>query len=107
MHYIDFCVQNQFNLANGISATGDKVSPHVQHLATKELYEMIKPPEESVLTIKQKADDKVLEQQKDMAMTIRQLVENQKMAIEQGHKITDVQKIFHKSNDDVVEVDYE
>jgi uncharacterized protein YeeX (DUF496 family) len=97
MPYIDFCVQKQKDLANGISADKEAyVSPHVQHLATKELYEMIKPQNtESTLTVKHKLDDKILEHQKGMADSVRKLIENQQRAMNSGLGIAEVQKIFH------------
>ena len=93
----------------GIGANpGDYVSPHVQHLASKTTYEMLKSPEDNTIELKVGVSDALVEQNREMADNIKKIVELQSNAFRNGGKTADIQKIHIKKdtdNENVIDAD--
>ena len=99
----------QAKLMRGIGAKEDDyVSPHVQHLASKTVYEMLKSPEDNTIELKVGASDALVEQNREMADNIKKIVELQSNAFRNGGKTADIQKIHIKKdtdNENVIDAD--
>ena len=92
-------LMKQANLMRGIGANpGDYVSPHVQHLASKTTYEMLKSPEDNTIELKVGVSDALVEQNREMADNIKKIVELQANAFRNGGKTADIQKIHIKKD---------
>ena len=102
-------VMKQANLMRGIgSKPDDYVSPHVQHLASKTVYEMLKSPEDNTIELKVGVSDALVEQNREMADNIKKIVELQSNAFRNGGKTADIQKIHIKKdtdNENVIDAD--
>ena len=96
----------QAKLMRGIGAKeGDYVSPHVQHLASKTVYEMLKSPEDNTIELKVGASDALIEQHREMNENIAKLVAQQASGFRQGLNTADIQKVHIKKSDDIIDVD--
>ena len=99
----------QANLMRGIGSNPDDyVSPHVQHLASKTVYEMLKSPEDNTIELKVGVSDALVEQNREMADNIKKIVELQANAFRNGGKTADIQKIHIKKdtdNENVIDAD--
>ena len=99
----------QAKLMRGIGAKKDDyVSPHVQHLASKTVYEMLKSPEDNTIELKVGVSDALVEQNREMADNIKKIVELQSNAFRNGGKTADIQKIHIKKdteNENVIDAD--
>lgn len=102
-------LERQVNLMRGIGANDDdRVSPHIQHLASKTVYEMLKSPEDNTLQIKVGASDALIAQNQEMSDNIAKLVEMQAAGFKNGGKAKDVQKIhIINKNEDIIDADYD
>ena len=103
-------LERQANLMRGIGANkSDYVSPHIQHLASKAVYEMLKAPEDRSIELKIGQSDAAIEQQREMSENIAKIVEMQAQMFKNGGKAKDIQKIHLKKDDDYIEaeVDYD
>ena len=102
-------LMKQANLMRGIGAKPDDyVSPHVQHLASKTVYEMLKSPEDNTIELKVGVSDALVEQNREMADNIKKIVELQSNAFRNGGKTADIQKIHIKKdrdNENVIDAD--
>ena len=102
-------LMKQVNLMRGIGANPDDyVSPHVQHLASKTTYEMLKSPEDNTIELKVGVSDALVEQNREMADNIKKIVELQSNAFRNGGKTADIQKIHIKKdtdNENVIDAD--
>ena len=102
-------LMKQANLMRGIgSKPDDYVSPHVQHLASKTVYEMLKSPEDNTIELKVGVSDALVEQNREMADNIKKIVELQSNAFRNGGKTADIQKIHIKKdtdNENVIDAD--
>jgi flagellar biosynthesis component FlhA len=107
--YRHAAIKKQYELMNGMASDPEKkVSAHVEHLAAKALYEMLAVPDtEHTLTVKQEADDRIIEQQRETTNTLKELIQVQKMALEKGIDIEKAQKIFHKKREEKFDDDFE
>ena len=87
-------LERQVNLMRGIGANDDdRVSPHIQHLASKTVYEMLKSPEDKTVELKIGASDAMIAQQEEMNRNIAKIVEMQAQGFKSGGKAKDLQKI--------------
>lgn len=102
-------LERQVNLMRGIGANDDdRVSPHIQHLASKTVYEMLKSPEDNTIELKVGASDAMIAQQQELNDNLSRIIEMQAMAFKNGGKAKDIQKVhITKKEDDIVEADYE
>lgn len=107
-------LQVQVNLMRGVGANDDdRVTPHIQHLASKTVYEMLKSPEDNTVELKIGVSDIMVEQQKELADSIRMLVENQRAAFQTGKDVSELQRIHTKRLDrnaeeeDIIDVEDE
>ena len=99
-------LMKQANLMRGIGANPDDyVSPHVQHLASKTVYEMLKSPEDNTIELKVGASDALIEQHREMNENIAKLVAQQASGFRQGLNTADIQKVHIKKSDDIIDVD--
>ena len=102
-------LMKQANLMRGIgSKPDDYVSPHVQHLASKTVYEMLKSPEDNTIELKVGVSDALVEQNREMADNIKKIVELQSNAFRNGGKTAYIQKIHIKKdtdNENVIDAD--
>jgi len=82
------------DLSNGIGASPDDyVSPKVQLDATLGYMDIVKPPEESVLTIKQEESEQTKSFQESLLENLKASVAMQREALKSGKKLKDVQRI--------------
>jgi hypothetical protein len=98
-HYNEWAIQKSYELANGISATGKAVSPTVEMLAAKNLYDMTKAPDEiesKQIQLEVGYSDKMMEQYQKMNDNMASIIANQKAAFGSGGNIADAQKIHYK-----------
>ena len=101
-------LERQVNLMRGIGANDDdRVSPHIQHLASKTVYEMLKSPEDNTLQIKVGASDALIAQNQEMSENIARLVEIQAAGFKNGNKAKDIQKIHIKKDEEVIDADFD
>jgi len=103
-------LERQVNLMRGIGANDyDRVSPHIQHLASKTVYEMLKSPEDNTVELKIGASDAMIAQQQELSDNIARLVEQQALGFRNGGKAIDVQKVHIKKveDEDLIDADYE
>jgi len=103
-------LETQVNLMRGVSANGeDKVSPHVQHLASKAVYEMLEGPADKTIELKMGASDSTVSQNQEMLETIKDLVRIQSEAFKSGRNAKDIQKIHFakKSEEDIIDLEEE
>ena len=99
-------LMTQAKLMRGIGAKeNDYVSPHVQHLASKTVYEMLKSPEDNTIELKVGASDALIEQHREMNENIAKLVAQQASGFRQGLNTADIQKVHIKKSDDIIDVD--
>jgi len=95
--YFHAAVKKQFNLMNGKAKSLDgepmNVSPMVQHLAAKSLYEMTAMPQEAKIDLTINKGKEEMSMQKDMNTQLAELVKLQKMRLDAGEDISTVQKI--------------
>ena len=96
--YAHAAVKKQYDLMNGRSApnaNGEQmtVSPMVQHLAAKTLYEMTAMPESAKLDITINKSEEEISLQKQMNDQLAELVQAQKKRLEMGESIESVQQI--------------
>ena len=102
-------LMTQAKLMRGIGAKEDDyVSPHVQHLASKTVHEMLKSPEDNTIELKVGVSDALVEQNREMADNIKKIVELQSNAFRNGGKTADIQKIHIKKdtdNENVIDAD--
>ncbi len=99
-------IKKQYDLMNGIGARGTVASPHVQHLAAKEMYELTKMPEENSLVLKVGMDDETKSIQKGFMEQLRKNTLMQKARMDKGASIEDVQRIG-LSSDKIIEAEVE
>jgi len=100
--YAHAAVKKQYDLMNGRSSTTAEgepmtVTPMVQHLAAKTLFEMTSMPETAKIDLTVSKSEEELSIQQQMNDQLAQLVKQQKQRLESGESIEDVQ---------VIEVDY-
>lgn len=99
-------LERQANLMRGIGANkSDYVSPHIQHLASKAVYEMLKAPEDRSIELKIGQSDAAIEQQREMSENIAKIVEMQAQMFKNGGKAKDIQKIHLVKQDDYIEAE--
>lgn len=93
--YFHAAVQKQYDLMNGIAAGGEeqKVSAHVQHLAAKELAELTKMPEENNINLKIGMDNESKSVYGEMNAQLAMIAKQQRIGLESGKNIFDVQKL--------------
>jgi hypothetical protein len=92
--YFHAAVKKQFDLMNGIaSGTDQKVSAHVQHLAAKELREITQMPEDSTINLKVGMDKESKSVYAEMTNQLALIARQQKLDLESGKNILDVQKL--------------
>jgi len=92
--YYHEAIKKQYDLMNGRGADiDDRVSAHVQHLSAKTLAELTAPPIESQLNIKIEQSDGAKSAQEKMFEQMNSLAQKQQLLLEQGHNITDIQKL--------------
>ncbi len=101
-------VQKQIDLMNGISANeGERVSAHVQFLASKELAEITKQPEDNTIELKIGASDAVLEVMKEQNDSISEMVRQQKEAFKRGVNVQELQKVHVVHNEEIIDGEIE
>lgn len=101
-------LETQVNLMRGIGANDDdRVSPHIQHLASKTVYEMLKSPEDNTIELKVGASDAMIAQQQELNDSLSRIIEMQALAFKNGGKAKDIQKVHIKKDEEFVEADYE
>ena len=98
-------IMKQYELMNGIAADGMAVSPQVQHLSAKALYELTEPQESSKIELKIGMDDESKSIQTKLMEQISKSVDLQMKRLNAGENISDVQSIG--VNLDVIEVEVE
>ena len=104
--YAHAAVKKQFDLMNGRAAPNAKgenmtVSPMVQHLAAKTLFEMTSMPETAKIDLTISKSEEEISLQQEMNQQLAQLVKQQKARLEMGESIEDVQQIGINLNDAV------
>jgi hypothetical protein len=104
-------LETQVNLMRGIGANhDDRVTPHIQHLASKTVYEMLRGPEDRSFELKVGASDALVAQNREMLEGIQEIVRMQAEGFKNGGKAKDIQKIHFKKSkeeEEIVEADYE
>jgi len=109
--YQHAAIKKQYELMNGRVKNREgepmNVSPMVQHLAAKSLYEMTAMPQESKidLTISKGAEE--ISMQKEMNGQLAELVKLQKRRLDAGEDISTVQKIGISFNEDMIDAEVE
>jgi hypothetical protein len=92
--YFHAAVKKQFDLMNGTSSQGTgKTTPMVEHLAAKELALLTAAPVDTKIDIKVGPNDAALDMQAEMNEQLRAIVASQRVRLESGEDITDVQAI--------------
>ncbi len=111
-------IQKQFELMNGKAAkigvdkdTGEdiygKSSATVQHLAAKELAELVKPPVENQLKITLDTTDEQKSVQQSMLDQMTSMAENQQKLLQQGYSIEEIQKINFTHGGETIDAEIE
>lgn len=91
--YFHASIKKQYELMNGIDATGSQVSPTVQHLAAKALSEITMQPIDQTIDIKIGQSDESKDAQSKMFGAMHDLALNQQALLKAGHKLEDIQKL--------------
>lgn len=92
--YYHQAIQKQYDLMNGVGANeDDRVSPHVQHLAAKELAELTKMPEDNSVELKIGMSDEAKSVQTGLAEQLAKMADAQMAMLKAGADISKVQKI--------------
>jgi len=96
--YMDHAVKKLYQLSKGHAAPNANgepmtVSPMVQMLAAKNLYDAVKPPETASIDLTISKSEEELSIQQQMANQLATLVKHQKQRLEMGESIEDVQVI--------------
>jgi len=96
--YMDHAIKKLYQLSKGHAAPNADgepmtVSPMVQMLASKNLYDAVKPPEAASIDLTVSKSEEELSIQQQMADQLAQLVKTQKQQLEMGKSLDDVQKI--------------
>jgi len=109
-------LQVQANLMRGIGANDDdRVTPHIQHLASKAIMDMLKSPEENSIELKIGASDAMVAVQQELQDTLSEIVANQRRAFQNGMNVAELQRIHMKnkgrnaddSEPDIIDIDDE
>lgn len=109
-------LQVQANLMRGIGANDDdRVTPHIQHLASKAIMDMLKSPEENSIELKIGASDAMVAVQQELSDTLSEIVANQRRAFQNGMNVAELQRIHMKnkgrnaddSEPDIIDIDDE
>lgn len=91
-------LQVQANLMRGIGANDDdRVTPHIQHLASKAIMDMLKSPEENSIELKIGASDAMVAVQQELSDTLSEIVANQRRAFQNGMNVAELQRIHMKN----------
>lgn len=91
-------LQVQANLMRGIGANeDDRVTPHIQHLASKAIMDMLKSPEENSIELKIGASDAMVAVQQELQDTLSEIVANQRRAFQNGMNVAELQRIHMKN----------
>ena len=106
--YMHAAVKKQFDLMNGYAApkqdgTVQNVSPMVQHLAAKTLYEMTAMPQEAKIDLTISKGKEELDVQRELNMQLAEMVKIQKARLEAGESIDAVQQVGLTVCDDIIE----
>jgi len=109
--YAHAAVKKQYDLMNGRAAPNANgepmtVSPMVQHLAAKSLFEMTSMPETAKLDITVNKSEEEITLQQQMNEQLAQLVKQQKARLDMGESLDSVQQIGVNFND-AIEVEVE
>lgn len=82
----------------GIGANDDdRVTPHIQHLASKAIMDMLKSPEENSIELKIGASDAMVAVQQELSDTLSEIVANQRRAFQNGMNVAELQRIHMKN----------
>ncbi len=106
-------IKKQFELMNGNGAHGIPVSPHVQHLAAKELAELTKMPVDNTIELKIGQSDEAKKNQSIMIKQMSDIAKNQQDLLRKGYSIEEVQKLnlkieeANEDDDDILDIEEE
>jgi len=108
--YAHAAVKKQYELMNGRAAPNANgepmtVSPMVQHLAAKSLYEMTAMPETAKIDLTISKSEEEVSMQQEMNQQLAQLVKMQKARLDAGESIETVQQIGVNFNEHVTEAE--
>lgn len=106
-------LQVQVNLMRGIGANDDdRVTPHIQHLASKAVLDALRSPEENSIELKIGASDTMVAVQQEISDSLAEIVSNQRKAFQTGANVAELQRIHVKNkgrnaDEDIIDIDEE
>jgi hypothetical protein len=92
-------IMKEAQLMRGIGSNGERVSPHVQHMAASTLIDKLAPPKEDKLSITVGLDEATRNTQVKVLEELSNVAKSQRELLEQGYSLAEVQKLNLKSHD--------